>query len=274
MAVTKIIFLDILTILPVATSPNTWKVRSVIAICCCQLILNIQIHRLALNYKQLNYETKWVETTDIESVCKSLGIPPTSALPDGTPKYTLPALIDNTFSPPTLLSDSTPIIEYLERTYPDPDPSRALYPPTSRSLHAVFEYHVAHSITAQLLPVMIMDLYSKKTPRDRIHFRQRTEAAYGKKLEDIELKGSEREEQWEKIEGAFNLLASFMQVGSGGDVQFFSGSNPSLADCTFGGLLLMLRYVSPDEAWIKASSWSNGRWGRYMAALERWTTSE
>ncbi|OAX36100.1 hypothetical protein K503DRAFT_721933 [Rhizopogon vinicolor AM-OR11-026] len=260
MAVTKIIFLDIPTTLPVPTSPNTWKVR------------------LALNYKQLNYDTKWVETTDIESVCKSLGIPPTSVLPDGTPKYTLPALIDNTFSPPTLLSDSTPIIEYLEHAYPDPDPSRALCPPTSRALHALFEYHVAHAITAQLLPVMIMHLYDKKTPRDRIHFRTRTEAALGKKLEDIELRGEEREEHWKKIEAAFDLLASFMQVGSGlgegagaGEIMFFAGSNPSLADCTFGGLLLMLLYDSPDEAWIKISSWSNGRWKRYMAALEQWT---
>ncbi|KAJ8592906.1 hypothetical protein M405DRAFT_931198 [Rhizopogon salebrosus TDB-379] len=259
MTVTKIIFLDIPTILQVPTSPNTWKVR------------------LALNYKELNYETKWVETTDIESVCKSLGIPPTRALPDGTPKYTLPALIDNTFSPPTLLSDSTPIIEYLERTYPDPDSSRSLCPPISRALHALFEYHVAHSITAQLFPVMIMHLYDKKTPRDRIHFRKRTEAAYGKKLEDIELAGREREEQWKKVEGAFDLLATFMQTGNGLGAEggeFFAGSYPSLADCTLGGLLLLLRYASPDEAWMKVSSWSNGKWGRYMVAMEAWTAVE
>ncbi|KAG1743046.1 hypothetical protein EDB19DRAFT_1927488 [Suillus lakei] len=204
MAVIKIIFLDIRTVLPVPTSPNTWKVR------------------LTLNYKELAYGTKWVETADIESVCKSLGIPPTSMLPDGTPKYTLPALIDNTFAPPAFLSDSTPIIEYLERTYPDPDSSRALCPPPSRALHALFEYHVAHSITAQLLPVM--------------------------KLEDIELRGKDREEHWKKIEGAFDLLATFMQSGSG---ELFTGSNLSLADCTLGGLLLALRYDSPDEAWIK-----------------------
>ncbi|KAG1898643.1 uncharacterized protein F5891DRAFT_1043170, partial [Suillus fuscotomentosus] len=113
--------------------------------------------RLTLNYKELTYGTKWVETTDIESVCKSLGIPPTSMLPDGTPKYTLPALIDNTFTPPAVLSDSNPIIEYLERTYTDPDSSRAVCPPAIRSLHAIFEYHVAQSITAQLLPVGMVD---------------------------------------------------------------------------------------------------------------------
>lgn len=230
-------------------------------------------NRLALNYKELNYYTNWVETSDIESVCKSRGIPPTSVLPDGTPKYTLPALIDNTFSPPALLSDSTPIIEYLERTYPDPDASRALCPPPTRALHALFEYHVAQSITSQLLPVMIMHMYDKKTPRDRIHFRERTEAAVGKKLEDIELRGKEREERWQSIEGAFDLLATFMQAGSGGgEGEFFAGSSPSLADCTLGGLLLLLRYASPDEAWVNVSSWSNGKWIRYTTALEGWTT--
>jgi glutathione S-transferase len=194
-------------------------------------------------------------------------------LTDGTPKYTLPALIDNTFAPPAFLSDSTPIIEYLERTYPDPDSSRALCPPTSRALHALFEYHVAHSITAQLLPVMVMHMYDKKTPRDRVHFRERTEAAFGKKLEDIELRGKEREEHWKKIEGAFDLLETVMRTRSGPG-ELFTGSNLSLADCTLGGLLLALRYDSPDEAWMKVSSWSNGKWIRYMAALWKWTAVE
>ncbi|KAG1776651.1 hypothetical protein EV702DRAFT_1108103 [Suillus placidus] len=77
-------------------------------------------HRLALNYKKLTYVTRWVEMTDIASACKSLGIPPTTrnTLPDGTPsEYTPPALIDNTTSPPGLLSDSTSIIEYLRNAH-------------------------------------------------------------------------------------------------------------------------------------------------------------
>jgi hypothetical protein len=183
MTMTNIIFLDIPTVLPVPFSPNTWKVRSMVTIVnTSHHHLTFAPHRLALNYKKLTYVTRWVETTDIASVCKSLGIPPTSTLPDGTPRYTLPAFVDNTTSPPALLSDSTPTIEYLERMYPYPDSSRALCLPANRTLHALFEYHVAHSITAQLLPVMVMHMYDKKTPRDRVHFRKRTEAAFGKKL--------------------------------------------------------------------------------------------
>ncbi|KAH7920843.1 hypothetical protein BV22DRAFT_1097488, partial [Leucogyrophana mollusca] len=248
MTVTKIIFFDILTTLSVPTSPNTWKVR------------------LALNYKGLSFETRWVETCDIERVCKSLGIPPTSVSPSGIPKYTLPALIDNTFSTPTILSDSTPIIEYLERAYPDP--SRALCPPNTRSLEALFEYHINTCITAHLIPLMVMHMYDKKTPRDRAHFRERMEAAFGKRLEDIELQGREREDAWKRIAGVFDLLAFFMEKNSAGE--FFTGKSLSLADCTMGGLMLALRYDSPDEAWGKVMTWSNRRWARYMAALEEW----
>ncbi|KIJ62249.1 hypothetical protein HYDPIDRAFT_30515 [Hydnomerulius pinastri MD-312] len=251
MTVTKILFLDIPTVLPVSTSPNTWKVR------------------LALNYKGLSYVTRWVETADIESVCKSLGIPPTSFSPSGAPKYTLPAIIDRTHGEPVALSDSTPIIEYLERTYPDPDPGRALCPPYTSSLHALFEHHLASSITGQLLPVLVMHMYDKKTPRDRVHFRQRMEAAFGKKLEEIELKGPERAEAWKRIEGAFDFLVACMAKNEKGE--FFSGQQLTLADCSLGGLLLAMKYDSPDEALIKLKDWSGGKWGRYLSALEEWT---
>ncbi|KAF9222434.1 hypothetical protein BS17DRAFT_756152 [Gyrodon lividus] len=255
MTVTKILFLDIpTTILPVPTSPNTWKVR------------------LALNYKGLAYVTRWVETVDIESVCKSLDIPPSSISPSNVPKYTLPAIVDRTFSEHVALSDSTPIIEYLERTYPDLELGRALCPPSTSALHALFEHHLATSITEHLLPVMIMHMYDKKTPRDRVHFRQRMEAAFGKKLEDIELKEPERTPAWKRIEKAFDLLATFMTKNVEGE--FFSGERLTLPDCALGGLLLAMKYDSQDEALIKLNSWSGGKWRRYLKTLEQWTVIE
>ncbi|KIJ16254.1 hypothetical protein PAXINDRAFT_114066 [Paxillus involutus ATCC 200175] len=252
MAVTKILFLDIrTTIFPVPTSPNTWKVS-----------------RLALNHKGLSYTTRWVETVDIESVCKSLGIPPSSISPSNVPKYTLPAIVDSTFSKHVALSDSTPIIEYLERTYPDPDPGRALCPPLTQTLHALFEHHLATSITGQLPPLMVMHMYDKKTPRDRVYFRQRMEAAFGKKLEDIELKEPERTLAWKRMEEAFDLLATIMTKNGKGEL--FSGERLTLADCALGGLLLAMKYDSPDEALVKLNSWSGGKWSRYLKALEQY----
>ncbi|KAG1726545.1 uncharacterized protein EDB91DRAFT_1254307 [Suillus paluster] len=133
--------MDISTVLPVPFSPNAWKVRNAP-----------------------------IETTDIASECKSLEIPPTSALPDGTSKYTLPALIDNVTSP------SCPFLP------------RAL--PSCQSRHS------------RLLWIPRRPVYHSAVAC--------TEAAFGKKLELIELRG---EEHWKKFEGASDLLASLMQAG-------------------------------------------------------------
>ncbi|EIW78908.1 hypothetical protein CONPUDRAFT_60018 [Coniophora puteana RWD-64-598 SS2] len=248
MTVTKITLFDIPTTLPVPTSPNTWKVR------------------IALNFKGLHYTTRWVETADIETVCSQLGIPPTSTSPSGAPKYTLPALIDETRST-VKLSDSTPIITYLESTYPDPDPRRALYPADTRALQALFEAHVAQRITARLIPVMVMHMYDKKTPRDRADFRRRMEAAFGRPLEDIEFKGTAREEAWRELEGAFDELAVYKEKSGG---VYFTGGQFSVADLTLAGIILAMRYDSPDEAWPKLQEWNKGEWKRYMDAFEEY----
>ncbi|EGN94394.1 hypothetical protein SERLA73DRAFT_188256 [Serpula lacrymans var. lacrymans S7.3] len=249
---TKITFFDIPTTLPGSfpTSPNTWKVR------------------LVLNYKSLAYETRWVETVDIESICRSLGIPPTTKKLNGDPKYTLPALIDHTPSPPVILSDSTPIIEYLEKAYPNPDPSRAIIPPNYGALFAAFEHHVASTIMADIYPLVIMSMYSTKGPRGQVHFRKRLEGIYGKPLEEIEAKGEAREVLWRKIEDVFNFFAGCIEKNGG---EYFMGDTITLADFKLCGLLIMSRYASPNDAWVKIGSWSDGRWTRYLANFGPYT---
>ncbi|KAH7920844.1 hypothetical protein BV22DRAFT_1179819 [Leucogyrophana mollusca] len=243
-----ITFFDIPTVIPgsIPTSPNTWKVR------------------LVLNYKRLAYRTCWVESVDIESVCKSLNIPPTATKPNGDPKYTLPALIDNTSSRSVVLSDSTPIIEYLETTYPDPDPSRAIIPPGTRALIAASEHHIATSITPLLYPLIIMGIYSKKGPRDQLHLRRRTEAAFGKAIDEVQSTGQDREILLKKLEGAFGLFAESLMKG-GGD--YIVGGSPCLVDFTLCGLLLMFYHASPD-IWERVASWRGGLWAKYLITFE------
>jgi len=221
---------------------------------------------IALNFKGLHYTTRWVETADIETVCSQLCIPPTSTSPSSAPKYTLPALIDETRST-VKLSDSTPIIAYLESTYPDPDTRRALHAADTRTLQALFEVHVMQRITARLIPVMVMHTYDKKTPRDRIDFRRRMEAAFGKPLEDIEFKGAARDEAWRELEGAFDELAVYNEKSGG---VYFTGGQFSVADLTLVGIILAMRYNSPDEAWPKLQEWNKGEWKRYVDAFEEY----
>ncbi|KAF8994045.1 hypothetical protein BDQ17DRAFT_1252212 [Cyathus striatus] len=247
---TKILFFDIPTRLSIPTSPNTWKVR------------------LALNYKGLQYTTKWVQTVHIESVCKLYGIPPTARKPTGEPHYTLPALIDYTRSrsEPTILSDSTPIIEHLESRYPS-HPSRMLFPPGTRAFHAMFENFIAKNIYRHMTSLWLMDLYNSKTDEDRSYFRRRMEAQFGKRLEDIEPHGAARENVWNEVRAAFAELASFFAKNGSG--VFAAGERLSFPDFALGSCLITLKLISPHETWGKMSTFDNGKWVRYYAEFER-----
>ncbi|KAF8844170.1 hypothetical protein BDN67DRAFT_963274 [Paxillus ammoniavirescens] len=72
--------------------------------------------RFVLSYKNLPFETVWVEFPDIASKMKEIGASPNKG-PDGSELYTVPVLSDpNTGA---LITDSSVIAEYLEQTYPE-----------------------------------------------------------------------------------------------------------------------------------------------------------
>ncbi|KAI3622514.1 hypothetical protein WG66_015642 [Moniliophthora roreri] len=91
--------------------------------------------RYALNYKGLEYKTKWIEFPDIESTCKKLGVSPTKTRRHGSPWYTLPVIYDP--STGVALADSLRIAEYLEKQYPD---KPSLIPGGTLALHAAFDH--------------------------------------------------------------------------------------------------------------------------------------
>ncbi|KAF8880524.1 hypothetical protein BD779DRAFT_1446175 [Infundibulicybe gibba] len=243
---TNITFFDIPTTSTIPSSPNTWKVR------------------LVLNFKGLHFQTQWVPTTEIESVCISQGIPPTGTKPSGEPHYTLPAIIDHTSE--LVLSDSTPIIEYLERVYPSPHYD--LFPKGSRAFHAMFENFIATNILSYSSSLWIMGLYQTKLPVDQVHFRKRMEERFGKPLEKIELSGPERERAYGEVESAFSSLAEFLDKNTEGD--YIMGKRISFSDFALWSCLISLKTISPDEAWVKLASWNGGRWVKYFQKCEEW----
>ncbi|TBU52346.1 hypothetical protein BD310DRAFT_998700 [Dichomitus squalens] len=56
--------------------PNTWK------------------NRFSLDIKGIPYKTVWVESPDIEPLCKKIGATAAEERRDGTPLYTLPFIHD------------------------------------------------------------------------------------------------------------------------------------------------------------------------------------
>ncbi|TFK97787.1 hypothetical protein BDV98DRAFT_495324, partial [Pterulicium gracile] len=74
-----------------------------------------------LNYRRLAYHSSLVNLRDLQAFGRRIGAKPTSSFPDGSPKWTLPILIDDTHPGGNkIISDSYHIILYLESTYPDP----------------------------------------------------------------------------------------------------------------------------------------------------------
>ncbi|KDR79114.1 hypothetical protein GALMADRAFT_242980 [Galerina marginata CBS 339.88] len=247
---TDIVLLDIPSPKPLPTSPNTWKVR------------------LALNYKKLNYRTQWVPTSAIEAVCRPLGIAPTGIKPNGSPHYTLPAIIDRTDpSHPIFLSDSMPIVEYLEKTYP-PAPGTELFPGNTLSLQAVFVQFVMGRLMAFIPELAIMAIYHSKSPDEQLDFKQRIETRFGKPIDAIEKQGAEREASFKALEQVFTMLKFAFSKNEDGD--FLMGSQVSFADFALFGFLTMIKSASPEEIYPRIISWDGGRWGRYLEGFEGW----
>ena len=88
----------------ISASPSVWKTR------------------LCLNYKKLPFKVEWVEFPDIEALSKKYGFEPTRKRPDGSPLYTLPAIIDvdeETGRVKAAMSNSFTIARYLDEAYPN-----------------------------------------------------------------------------------------------------------------------------------------------------------
>ncbi|KAF9465917.1 hypothetical protein BDZ94DRAFT_276696 [Collybia nuda] len=247
---TKITFLDIPTRVSNPTSLNTWKVR------------------LVLNFKGLQYETRWVPSADIQSVCKSLNIPPTGTKPTGDPHYTLPAIIDYTRSSsnPEIISDSTPIIQYLEHTYPSP--SHKLFPAGMEAEYRAFETFLLQDIMKHAPSLWFVDTLNAKSPRDQADFRARIEGRFGKKFEEIELQGAEREAAWKDVERALGSLSNFFPGGKG--KKYLTGDVVSFPDFALCGFLLFIKNISPDDGWQRIASLEDGKWDGYVEAFGGW----
>ncbi|KAI0322128.1 hypothetical protein OF83DRAFT_1095380 [Amylostereum chailletii] len=252
---TQLTFFDIPTQASIPTSPNTWKLR------------------LALNYKRLDYTTHWTPTSLAETTCIAHGIPPSSTRADGTPHYTLPALIDHTVSPPVRLSDSTRIIDYLERTYPTPG------------------HHIQHRLKPPFYDLFTLALYDSKLPVDQKDYvkRKTREKSVGT-LQELQVNDPEgRAAAWRRFREAFRLLAQVAEEGEAyyralpdgspkkeegnvsDDIPLFHPPAVTYSDLALGALLIELHEISPEDGWKEVSTWDGGRWARLREGLQsRW----
>ncbi|KAI0782746.1 hypothetical protein C8Q75DRAFT_727178 [Abortiporus biennis] len=269
---TNIVFFDLPSNLPnrQSVSPWCWRVR------------------LALNYKGLSYRTEWIDYPDISSTCESLHIPPTNKNPDGTPRWDLPALIDETDpESPVRIADAQNIVLYLEEKYHDP--SRSLFPSPFTTdgpapcLYLLLKQFSDSYFVPYLAPLIIEETLKIMTPRSIVFKNAQLRATTGaKSLAAISAgkEGSpEKEAVWAKLEEGFGVLAKLLESGEqlrwkleGNDVEkgeFFMGNRLTYADIYMCGTLIMIRTASP-TGWERVRKWHCGRWQRLWNAMEEY----
>ncbi|KAF5317833.1 hypothetical protein D9619_012631 [Psilocybe cf. subviscida] len=229
-----------------AWSPNTWKIR------------------YALNYKDIPYKTEWVEYPDIEARCKELGIGPTIDRP-GLTLYTLPAIHDSTTN--IYMVDSVPIIEYLEKQYPD---KPTVFPNDTWGLQLFFE-DTMNKHVAPIWPWIFPAVFHILNPASQEFYRRTRENTYKKTLEELVPKGEEAVDAWAKSKAGFSKVAGrYTKCQAQGP--FLMGEAVSWADFVLSGELLWYRCAlgEDSEKWQEIRTWDGGFWGRFVDAMKKY----
>ncbi|TFK35055.1 hypothetical protein BDQ12DRAFT_737787 [Crucibulum laeve] len=243
-----ITFYDFASTLPGITfNPNTWKTR------------------YSLNYKQIPYKTEWLEkNSDIESVYKKMGIPPSAKKLDGSDLCTLPAIYDHSTN--TGVSDSLAIAAYLDKTYPD---RPTLLPAGTEALQAAFVDAFSSKLGSSFrlfLPTVLEIL----TPSSADSYIRSRPAVIGKPLLDTLPVGAERDTEWNNLKAGLSDIDGWYQKN--GEGPFIMGDTPSFADFVVGGLLgfgnATANYI---PEWKDVLEWNGGRWKKLGDALEKYS---
>nr|POF13701.1 glutathione s-transferase-like protein usts [Quercus suber] len=160
-AKSEIVLYDLACEKNVCFSPVVWRIR------------------FMLNYKQIPYETVYLEFPDIEPTLTKLGI----TLGASATKYTVPAI--HHLPTDQRIMDSLPIAQFLDSHYPDPPV------PLTSELGSAIEVRSRSAIGAAIRVSIMPREVNVLSPRAQDFFRRARESALGHPLEDL----LEQEEQ-------------------------------------------------------------------------------
>lgn len=223
-----------------------------------------------LNYKQLSYTTEWRLWSDLQATAKSLGVEPTGVLADGSPRYTVPFIIDRTGDGyAVIVSDSVKIIEYLEKTYPDPERPIIGPSPAVQHLARMPIDRFFNSFVVQLVLPAVYDLVLEE---DKIAFFNRVSSYFKDLPQDRPEKGfqgvaiMEGSVEFIKLieEGEENLRGIAASLGS---QQLFGGDRPVFVDFVLLAYLNCIRRTRPD-VWKYFAKVDEGRFQKAVDSGE------
>ncbi|KAL0062764.1 hypothetical protein AAF712_010386 [Marasmius tenuissimus] len=204
-----------------------------------------------LNYKSIPFEVNTINFEDVESTAKSVGAPPTTTKPDGSPKWTIPFIVDS--STGKVVSDSPLIAKYLDEAYPN---TPRVMPEGTGVLQAVF----IHSVETKLMGLLpaIMGKYEEWTSEELIAARKK---AYGDIIAP-KLTPEQVAELWDKTKASYDELDNMYR-----DSEFVTGNEQLVfADFVFAAHMFVIRlmYGEDSEQWKNVSGWNKGRVGRLV----------
>ena len=207
-----------------------------------------------MRYKDLPFETDWVELPDITPRMKEIGASP-SKRPDGTEKYTLPVLRDpNTGA---LVTDSFDIATYLDNTYPE----KPVFPRDTQSL-----IHAFDTVYIDLIrpAIKFLSLRAKEILKERSveYFVTTREQNFNQELAEFSPEGPERDQHWAGLEKVFAAAKMWYDKSDG---KWIMRDTFCYADIITATNLLWLKRTLHDDEWKKIAGWHDRRWEKFLA---------
>ncbi|GAB7350044.1 hypothetical protein MBLNU459_g0715t1 [Dothideomycetes sp. NU459] len=207
---------------------------------CACWSLNPWKTRLALNFKGIPYETRWLEYPDIAPTLKAAGLPPN----EKGASYSIPAAsIDG-----KLLMDSAVIAPVLEELQASP-PMHFDHPMTAKVQDAVLKAFTG--LAPLILPAVARNLLN---PGSKEYFEKTRAERFGMPLPELE-KSDKAKNAWETAEAGLSELRDLLREDVSGP--FFLGKEPSYADFVAVGAMQFMkraqihvfeRYLDYDDA--------------------------
>ncbi len=185
--------------------------------------------------------------------------------PDGSPLYTIPAIYDSATG--VGIAESWRIAEYLDRTYPNTPP---LFPNGTHVLQLSFR-DLFYTRVLPLFKYTIADVPTNLNPISAVHFAEARSAEFGvPSLAHLRPSRPElKAEAWRKVIEGLGAIDSLMKD----DAIWVMGDRPSFADFIIGSAVGTVKTIYGEESleWRQLTSCHNGRWGRLMQYLKKYS---
>ncbi|KAK7033914.1 hypothetical protein VNI00_012538 [Paramarasmius palmivorus] len=209
--------------------------------------------RYTLNYKGIPYKVSWVNFSNLEEIAKSIGAAPTGVRPDGTPRYTVPFIVDS--STGAVVSDSYRIAEYIDKAYPD---TPRLVPEGTGGLQWAF----GDGMLARIIPIFGLVRPLLEKANDEI-FAKGVERVYGPL---VPMSDEEKKVTWGVVKATLDDISKYYKEGQ----VFLTGDKPIFADFSFIPVFFWVKVLfgSESEEWKEMASWNGGRWAKMLDAIQ------